>query len=660
MTAAQDNNHPSAAAGQDNLDANQERAALLFMLEDLERSQQKIKQAHQEWIAAVDAIADPIFMHDKDFRVMRSNRAYAEHAGMSVKEVLGKLYWEVFPKLDGPLPHCELATQRGKTSEEEVQLESGEFFLSRVFPITDGDGRYLYSLHIMEDINERKRAQEELQLRAQLLDSVSDTIFVLDLNENFIYLNEAAWKTRGYTRDEMMAMNLHTLDTPTYEKAIQARFRELMEKGRCIFESAHRRKDGSVMPVEISARIIELGGRKLALSTIRDITERKQAEKALLHANRAFKTLSAGNHELVHATDELQLLQAMCRVVVEIGGYRAAWVGYAQQDAGKTIRPMAQSGFEAGYLEALPLTWADSEYGQSPTGRAVRSGLPQISQDILHDPGYTVWREQAIKWGFAASIALPLRNDGGIFGNLSIYAAEVDAFDRGEVALLEEMVGDLAFGIRMLRLRLEQQRSAEQVRMGLEGTVQAIADLVEARDPYTAGHQQRVAQLAAAISVEMGLPEAQVRGIHLAGIIHDLGKIQTPAEILSKPGKLSAVEFSLIKEHPQTGYEILKDIEFPWPIAQIVLQHHEKLDGSGYPHGLKGSEILLEARILSVADVVEAMSSHRPYRPGLGVDAALAEIGNGRGTRYDPDVVDACVRLFKEKNYNLKQVFGKQ
>ena len=220
--------------------------------------------------------------------------------------------------------------------------------------------------------------------------------------------------------------------------------------------------------------------------------------------------------------------------------------------------------------------------------------------------------------------------------------------------MLEEMAGDLAFGICMLRLRQEQQRSAEQVHMGLEGTVQAIATTVEMRDPYTAGHQRRVAQLAAAIAVEMGLPEEQAHGIHLAGTIHDLGKIQTPAEILSKPGKLSTTEFSLIKEHAQNGYEILKDIEFPWPIAQMVLQHHERLDGSGYPQGLQGNEILLEARIMAVADVVEAMASHRPYRPGLGIDAALAEITKGHSTYYDVNAVDACARLFREKGFKFE------
>ncbi|MBU1775668.1 MAG: HD-GYP domain-containing protein, partial [Gammaproteobacteria bacterium] len=184
-------------------------------------------------------------------------------------------------------------------------------------------------------------------------------------------------------------------------------------------------------------------------------------------------------------------------------------------------------------------------------------------------------------------------------------------------------------------------------------TIGAISATVEARDPYTAGHEQRVAQLASAIAVEMGLSAEAVHGISLASSIHDLGKIRVPAEILSKPGKLSPIEYELVKIHSQTGYDIIKDIEFPLPIALMVLQHHERLDGSGYPQGLKDGQILLEAKIMGVADVVEAMSMHRPYRPGLGIDAALEEISRHRGVMYDADVVDSCVALFREKKFSF-------
>ncbi len=202
-------------------------------------------------------------------------------------------------------------------------------------------------------------------------------------------------------------------------------------------------------------------------------------------------------------------------------------------------------------------------------------------------------------------------------------------------------------------------RDVERLQKSLEQSIQAIADTVEARDPYTAGHQSRVSILAAAIAQELGLTEEVIHGIRLAATIHDLGKVQVPAEILVKPGKLNDLEFMLMKTHPQAGYDILKDVDFPWPIATMVYQHHERLDGSGYPLGLKGEAILLESRIMAVADVVEAMVSYRPYRPALGIDAALAEIERGRGSAFDSAAVDACLKLFREGRFAFKAETGR-
>jgi putative nucleotidyltransferase with HDIG domain len=199
----------------------------------------------------------------------------------------------------------------------------------------------------------------------------------------------------------------------------------------------------------------------------------------------------------------------------------------------------------------------------------------------------------------------------------------------------------------------ELQRTLDNLRKSFGTTIQVMVSAVEMRDPYTAGHQLRVADIARSIAQEMGLSQDQVDGIRLAGSIHDIGKLSIPAEILSKPTKLTDIEFSLIKEHSRIGYEMLKDMESPWPLAQIVYQHHERMNGSGYPRKLKGDEILIEARIMAVADVVEAMASHRPYRPGLGIEAALEEIEKNRGIFYDNVVADACLRLFQEKNYKL-------
>ena len=197
------------------------------------------------------------------------------------------------------------------------------------------------------------------------------------------------------------------------------------------------------------------------------------------------------------------------------------------------------------------------------------------------------------------------------------------------------------------------EQNSEVLLKMFNGTVEAIAALYEKRDPYTAGHQRRVAQLACAIARKMGLSEDQIYGIHITGVVHDIGKIAVPGDILSKTGKLSSEEFNIVKTHPQVAYEVLRNLEFPWPVAETILQHHERLDGSGYPNGISGEAIILEARILCVADVVESMLSHRPYRPALGKKKALDEILNNKGILYDPAVADACSRLSSNGGFNL-------
>jgi len=523
------------------------RSALLFMLEDLEAARKKVELSYQEWMAALDAMRDPMFLHDKDFRILRCNKAYQQCAGIPFKQIVGQPYYKIFPKTGVPSDCCQRKMKETETEADEEIAVGDAIYRMRAFSIHDESDAYLYSVHVMENITEHRRVENE----------------------------------------------------------------------------------------------------------------RQQAEIALKHANRALAALSEVNRSLVYAADENRLLQAICQAIVEQRGYRMAWVGYRQHDANSSIEILARAGYEEGYLEAIPLTWAESEHGMVPSGRAIRSGTTQLCQDVAHDPAYLPWRDEALERGYLSSIALPLANSD-VFGVLTVYAEEVNAFTAGEVDLLEEMAGDLAFGVRSLHIRRERdlaleqnQRQLAQLQNNLEDTVRAMAAILEMRDPYTAGHQTRVADLAAAIARQIGLPDEKVHAIHLAGVVHDLGKIQVPAEILSKPGRLIDIEYSLIKTHPQAGYDILKDIDFPWPIAQMVLQHHERLDGSGYPQGLRGEQIIPEARILCVADVVEAISAHRPYRPGLGIEAAFEEITKNRGILYDPQVVDACLVLFREQNYRF-------
>jgi putative nucleotidyltransferase with HDIG domain len=211
----------------------------------------------------------------------------------------------------------------------------------------------------------------------------------------------------------------------------------------------------------------------------------------------------------------------------------------------------------------------------------------------------------------------------------------------------------ILYAIECKAVEEERRTTAERLKRVLLQTVRSLSLTLEMRDPYTTGHQRRVAQLSTAIGQRMGLPESTVEGLRTGGLLHDIGKIHVPAEFLSRPGKLSAEVHKVIRMHPQMGWEIMRDIEFPWPVADMIRQHHERLDGSGYPLGLKGDEIILESRIIAVADVLEAISSHRPYRPALGLEVAIQELRDHAGTRYDPAVVQACIEVVEEKGAGI-------
>ena len=383
---------------------------------------------------------------------------------------------------------------------------------------------------------------------------------------------------------------------------------------------------------------------------LQDITDLKKVETQKRKSERARELLRRCNNHIVTAESETELLADICQFILD-GGYRMAWIGNVEHDAGKSILPVAQAGAFAGYLEDLHVTWDDVPLGRGPSGTAVRERRSVTNQNFLTNPAMKPWRDAALKQGFQSSIATPLLRNGDVWGLLTIYAAEADAFDEAEVSLLEELARNIAFGIEALR---ERQRRVQT----LEQAVGAIAATIEMRDPYTAGHENRTTDLAVAIALELKLPSDRIEGLRIASLLHDIGKIRVPIEILTSPRRLSPAEYAIIKVHPDAGHEILKNIEFPWPVADIVRQHHERVDGSGYPLQLKGPDMLIESRILAVADVVESMSSHRPYRAALGIDAALKEIENNKGTLYDASVVDTCVRLIREKKFSFKQKDG--
>jgi PAS domain S-box-containing protein/putative nucleotidyltransferase with HDIG domain len=358
-------------------------------------------------------------------------------------------------------------------------------------------------------------------------------------------------------------------------------------------------KDGSLKNILLNIDLIP--GTKKSIASLMNITDLKQAEFNLLQAEENYRSIFENAQEGIYRTTPdgkfIMVNKAMARIL----GYDSP--GELMDSVTDVTRQLyVDSKERAKIVECI-----------ERQGFARNDGLQFYRRD-----GRTIW------------VYLTMR-------------AVHD--ERGKLLYLEGLIEDIT----------NRKESVDHLRKALGGAVQAIASLVETKDPYTAGHQRRVADLARSIAREMGLSDEQINGIRMAGIIHDIGKISVPSEILSMPRKLTDLEFDLIKTHAQSGYDILKDIEFPWPIARMVLEHHERMNESGYPNALADDNILLESRILAVADVVEAIATHRPYRSALGLDAALEEITGNKGVLYDADVVDACLRLFQEKGYKIKE-----
>lgn len=637
---------------------------------------------------------------------------------------------------------------------------------------------------MLDHLQSEKEHREALHSHYELLvRNARDSIVLFDDQGHVIDANEAARVSYGYHADELRTLSVRDLRAVQSQENLDAYWLAGKNTKGSLFETQHRRKDGSTFAVEVSNHSVEQDGKIYWQSFIRDISAQKKANNALNRKTRALEALSQSNEALIHSKTESAMLFEVCQVIVDTAGYRMAWVAFADHDAAKHVRPVAHVGVSADYLDKLNITWSDTKQGQGPTGTAIRNRQVVIARDLQTDAHYGPWRNEAVSHGYASSIALPMMADDEVLGALNVYAIETDAFDAAEVQLLKKIASNLAFGVSSLRTRsittqLEKDLSATNDRFrvmieqsptgvyvirdgrflyanprmeailgfntgGMEGlpgdalvvpedlpkiteamellhqsgrtgnfslrvkrtngevieigvqnllatfegkpaiigmaqdiserirsqaeiqryiallehtteaTLQSVSLMVEQRDPYTAGHERRVGELAAAIGEEMGLSEMTIKGLRLTGYVHDIGKIAVPAELLAKPSRLTDAEMALIKVHPQAGYDVLKNVEFPWPLAETILQHHERLDGSGYPRGLRGDAILPEARIIMVADVVESMSSHRPYRPGRGIEAALMEIEQNSGKYYDPEVVKACVRLYRDKGYAL-------
>lgn len=453
-------------------------------------------------------------------------------------------------------------------------------------------------------------SESELQYRS-LIQSLQETVYALDVDGTVTFVSPQIESVLGYRPEEMIGQPFMSYIHRHDLKEMLRRFELDGSSGMEPWESRLYAKDGRTVWVRaaISRKIFKDGRYCGITGTLSDVTERRKMEEDLAESRRRLSNLM----------DHLPGMAFRCA-----------------NDRNWTME-YASAG-------CLPLT------GYTPE-EITGNRLIAYSELIHPDDRDRVWNtiQSGITGGRTYQTTYRLRTRDGVDKFVSEQGNAIPSTD-GMISSLEGFISD------MTDQRLAESRVLEslaRLRRALGGIIKVMASTIEYRDPCTSGHQQRVADLARRIAQEMGLPADRVDGIRMAGVIHDIGKVAVPAEILGKPSELSPIEMLLVKTHAQTGFEIIRDIEFPWPIARMVLEHHERMDGSGYPSGLQGDEILLESRILAVADVVEAMCSHRPYRPALGSETALEEIRTNRGSLYDAAAVDACLHLFQEQDYRL-------
>ena len=455
---------------------------------------------------------------------------------------------------------------------------------------------------------ELEKLKGSLKWLKMLFEYAPDPFYLSDLKGTFIDANKAAEKVTGYKREELIGksfLKLKLLPPEQIPKAASLLAKNALGESTGPDEFTFNRKDGSKAVLEIRTFPVKIKGKTFVLGIARDITEKKKIEQVLRASEKKYRTLAENIPDVLIQID----LEGN---IIYLSKSFETKTGYSREEIqGKNIK------------------------------------------NLLVPESYKIALERMKKWKEGArrlpSYEIKVKAKDG-----RIIPAEVTSspiIEEGKLKAIRIIARDIT---ERKQAEQELHKSFERTSKILRGIINALVSIVEIRDPYTAGHQKRVAKLACAIAKKMHLPEEKINALHLAATIHDIGKVDIPFEILSKPGRLNKMELSIIKEHSLVGYRILKEIDFPWPIAEIILQHHERLDGSGYPRGLSGKDIMLEARILAVADVVEAMSSHRPYRAAHSMDRTLEEILKNKGILYDPDVVDVCVKLFTREKFRFE------
>lgn len=604
---------------------------------------------------------------DADGKTLMMNESMLQALGYTAEEVEGKDYLTTFvpasdrKKLSNIFKKL-VVSKESTLNENYILTKDNQKILVEWHgrPVFKESGDFDYFFGVGIDITERKRANEALRESEkkfkELYESAPDGYFTLDEDGKITEANKTLVEIMGYEKKELKGKPFSLFMSEGIKEEFNKTFPQFNEK--CFTDKEFRlvRKNGAEVYVRFRSKAKQNGnGGFLEYNcTLRDITKRKETENKL----KALYDLSKKVSSIVSKEDLLPWIaeEAVKLLDVDECVYRIREGDYLIKGGG------TEEGMMLMKKEKLKI-------GESLSGKIALEKKPLVVKDMRGEKMYIKeHREIAKRLGFVSFLGVPMMAEDKVVGVMNVITRKPRKFSKTDIEVLTAFSDHAAIALQNARLfeNLEKglnayenveeklQESMGKLRKAMGGIINTMALTVETKDPYTAGHQKRVSDLARSIATEMRLSIHQIDAIRMAGSIHDLGKISIPGEILSKPGKISEAEFNLIKTHTQVGYDLLKEIDFPWPIAKIVLQHHERLNGSGYPQGLSGKDIVIEARIIAVADVVEAMASHRPYRPSLGIDTALEEISKNKGILYDPKVADVCLRLFKEKSYEFK------
>jgi PAS domain S-box-containing protein len=568
-----------------------------------EEREQAEREAHYK--SLFEYHPDAVFSFDPNGRFTSVNKSAVSLSGYDSKELLDMTFdvlltpeyressrWRFEKALAGEPQYYESCIVRKNGRKTFIDVTNVPIVVH---------GKVIGVYGIARDMSEDKLAEEKLREAEKkyrgIIENILDVYYRTDMDGRLVMISPSGISLFGYGLEaELIGKDLADilyLDPGEKQVLLSA----LEDIGFVKdYEVTLRHKDGAPIPVSTSSRYhYDESGNILGVEGIfRDIRKRRRIEKALLESTEKYREL----FEL--ESDAIFMVDNATGNILEANIAASTLYGFTHQ-------------------ELLKLKHTDLSVEPSETRRVT------LDEEVLVPAR---WHRK--KDGTVFPVEITARHF--VWEGAQVHIAAIR--DISERRRIEE----------------ERQQSFTKLRKALGGTIKAISSAVEMRDPYTAGHQRRVADLARYIATEMNLKKDQIEGIRMASTIHDIGKIAVPAEILSKPTKLTEHEYNLIKFHPQSGYDILKDIEFPWPIARIILEHHERIDGSGYPNGLNGENLLVESKILAVADVVDAMASHRPYRPALGLGAALGNIEKGKRSLFDGDVVDACFRVYEKRS----------